>query len=99
MREPGLVISISSVSSVYVSWFTSVYVGGTGRGARQFPQKGQTLFLCPVENCDFYTTKEGFKDNSVANHLKIDHKVTAADMKPGKYKFKKVKREKCKKKL
>ena len=78
---------------------TSVYVGGTGRGARQFPQKGQTLFLCPVENCDFYTTKEGFKDNSVANHLKIDHKVTAADMKPGKYKFKKVKREKCKKKL
>merc|ERR1719422_1580592 len=62
-----------------------------------FPPKGQTLFLCPVENCDFYTTKEGFKDNSAANHLRNDHKVTAADMTPGKYKFKKVKGEKCKK--
>ena len=28
--------SFTSVSSVYVSQVTSVYVGGTGRGARQF---------------------------------------------------------------
>ena len=30
------VMSFTSVSSVYVGQVTSVYVGGTGRGARQF---------------------------------------------------------------
>jgi len=63
------------------------------------PQPGQTLFLCPVDNCDFYTTRAGFENKIAANHLIKDHKVTPADMTPGKYKFKKVKGEKVKSKF
>ena len=58
------------------------------------PQQGQTLFLRPVENCDFYTTKSGFENKLATNHLRKDHKVTPEDMTPGKYKFKNVNREK-----
>eukprot|EP00092_Neocalanus_flemingeri_P021901 GFUD01023758.1.p1 GENE.GFUD01023758.1~~GFUD01023758.1.p1 ORF type:complete len:136 (+),score=50.83 GFUD01023758.1:64-471(+) len=56
----------------------------------------QTSFLCPVENCIFSTTKQGMMGGAAASHLSKTHKITGADMKtaaPGKYKFKKVKRE------
>eukprot|EP00092_Neocalanus_flemingeri_P007178 GFUD01007756.1.p1 GENE.GFUD01007756.1~~GFUD01007756.1.p1 ORF type:complete len:347 (+),score=127.83 GFUD01007756.1:63-1103(+) len=56
----------------------------------------QTSFLCPVENCSFSTTKQGMMGGAAASHLSKTHKITGADMKtaaPGKYKFKKVKRE------
>merc|ERR1719470_392276 len=55
-----------------------------------------TFFLCPVENCKFFTTKQGMLDGAAANHLNKTHKVTGADMKaaaPGTYKFNKVKGE------
>lgn len=58
------------------------------------PKPGQTLFLCPVNGCSFYTTKEGFKNKEAASHLSNDHKVTLKDMVPGKYKFDKIKGEK-----
>jgi len=57
---------------------------------------GKSFFLCPVEHCKFFTTKQGMLDGTVANHLNKTHKVTGADMKtaaPGTYKFKKVKGE------
>ena len=56
----------------------------------------QTCFLCPVENCSFYTTKQGMLDGAAANHLNKTHMITAADMKaaaPGTYKFNKVQGE------
>eukprot|EP00092_Neocalanus_flemingeri_P061963 GFUD01074669.1.p1 GENE.GFUD01074669.1~~GFUD01074669.1.p1 ORF type:complete len:146 (+),score=54.75 GFUD01074669.1:62-499(+) len=56
----------------------------------------QTSFLCPVENCIFSTTKQGMMGGAAASHLSKTHKITGADMKtaaPGKYKFKKVRRE------
>jgi len=59
-------------------------------------KSGQSFFLCPVEHCKFFTTKQGMLDGTVANHLNKTHKVTGADMKtaaPGTYKFKKVKGE------
>jgi len=60
------------------------------------PKPGQTLFLCPFEKCDFYTTKKGFKDRSAANHFSKDHKVKPSDITPGtgKYQWKKLKGEK-----
>merc|ERR1719470_742798 len=57
---------------------------------------GGTFFLCPVENCKFFTTKQGMLDGAAANHLNKTHKITGADMKaaaPGTYKFNKVKGE------
>ena len=59
------------------------------------PKPGQTLFLCPLDKCDFFTTKEGFKNGLAAKHLREIHKLTAADMTvPGKFKFQKLKGEK-----
>merc|ERR1719470_646106 len=55
-----------------------------------------TFFFCPVENCKFFTTKQGMLDGAAANHLNKTHKITGADMKaatPGTYKFNKVKEE------
>jgi len=56
----------------------------------------QTFFICPIENCQFSTTKQGMLDGDAANHLSKTHKITGAAMKaakPGAYKFKKVKGE------
>ena len=63
---------------------------------RPVPGPGQTLLLCPVPNCDFYTTKEGFKNKLAALHLSRDHNVTVNDIVPGKFKFEKIKGEKVK---
>ena len=52
-----------------------------------------TLFLCPFDGCDFSTDKEGMRTNRAALHMKIAHKIKAVDMKPGMYKFKKLKYE------
>ena len=60
------------------------------------PKPGQTLYFCPIDNCDFVTTKEGFKNGKAALHFSKDHKVKLSDMTPGKYKFHKVKGEKAK---
>ena len=57
---------------------------------------GQTFYLCPVENCSFFTTKQGMQEGTAANHLNKTHKITGANMKaaaPGTYKFTKVKGE------
>jgi len=58
--------------------------------------KIQTFFICPLETCSFYTSKQGMKGGKAANHLKEVHKVSGEDMKaagPGAFKFKKVKGE------
>ena len=58
------------------------------------PKPGQTLYFCPFEKCDFYTTKKGFHDKTAALHLTKDHKITPEKFCPGKYKFQKLKGEK-----
>merc|ERR1719158_9851 len=60
--------------------------------------KTTTLFLCPMDGCDFSTNKEGMlataqRAGKAAQHLKMEHKIRAVDMKPGMYKFNKVKYE------
>jgi len=58
--------------------------------------KVQTFFICPLETCSFYTSKQGLLGGKAANHLKEAHKITGEDMKaagPGEFKFKKVKGE------
>jgi len=58
--------------------------------------KIQTFFICPLETCSFFTSKQGMKGGTAANHLKEVHKVSGEDMKaagPGAFKFKKVKGE------
>ena len=61
------------------------------KSSRTVYRSGQTLYLCPFSNCDYITTKQGFKNNEAALHLGRDHKVTPEDMVPGKYKFDKIK--------
>ena len=58
------------------------------------PKPGQTLYFCPFDKCDFYTTKKGFHDKTAALHLTKDHKITPEKFCPGKYKFQKLKGEK-----
>jgi len=58
--------------------------------------QGQTFFICPLESCTFYTSKQGMKGGKAASHLKESHGITGEDMKaagPGAFKFKKVKGE------
>jgi len=59
--------------------------------------KFQTYFICPLETCGFYTSKQGMKEGKAASHLKEAHKIlTGEDMRracPGGIKFKKVKGE------
>merc|ERR1712179_443366 len=58
--------------------------------------KVQTFFICPLETCSFYTSKQGLLGGKAANHLKEAHKISGEDMKaaePGVFKFKKVKGE------
>ena len=59
-------------------------------------RSGQTFFICPLSQCNFFTTKQGMRDGAAANHLNKAHKITGSDMKnasPGTYKFNKVKGE------
>jgi len=59
-------------------------------------RSGQTFFICPLSQCNFFTTKQGMRDGAAANHLNKVHKITGSDMKnasPGTYKFNKVKGE------
>eukprot|EP00092_Neocalanus_flemingeri_P010852 GFUD01011685.1.p1 GENE.GFUD01011685.1~~GFUD01011685.1.p1 ORF type:complete len:399 (-),score=114.20 GFUD01011685.1:58-1197(-) len=53
--------------------------------------KPQSLYYCPISDCSFYTNKEGMKNSKAALHIKNDHKIKAKDMKPGMYKFTKIK--------
>ena len=53
--------------------------------------KALSFYYCPIPDCSFYTTKEGMKKSQAALHLKNDHKIKAKDMKPGMYKFDKIK--------
>ena len=53
--------------------------------------KSLSVYLCPIPNCNFSTSKEGMKTSKAALHLKKEHKIRAVDMKPGMYKFSKVK--------
>ena len=58
--------------------------------------KFQSFFICPLETCSFYTSKQGMKGGKAAEHLKETHKVSGEDYKaagPGAFKFKKVKGE------
>jgi len=58
--------------------------------------KVKTFFICPLETCSFYTSKQGMVGGKAANHLKEAHKISGEDMKaaePGVFKFKKVKGE------
>ena len=51
-----------------------------------------SMYHCPISNCKFITTKEGMKNSEAAIHLKNEHGIKAADMKPGMYKFEKIKK-------
>ena len=54
------------------------------------------VFLCPLNDCKFFTTKDGMTNTTAANHLKAVHQVTGKMMQNApkdKYKFRKVKRE------
>merc|ERR1719508_316972 len=53
--------------------------------------KSLSVYLCPIPKCNFSTSKEGMKTSKAALHLKKEHKIRAVDMKPGMYKFSKVK--------
>jgi len=53
--------------------------------------KTTSFYYCPFKDCPFYATKEGMKKGLAALHLKDDHQIRAKDMKPGMYKFEKVK--------
>ena len=53
--------------------------------------KPKTIFLCPKDNCGFFTTKKGFRDLTAANHFTKVHKLTLADFSSGKFTFKKHK--------
>jgi len=58
--------------------------------------KVKTFFICPLETCSFYTSKQGMVGGKAANHLKEAHKISGEDYKaagPGVFKFKKVKGE------
>ena len=62
--------------------------------------KRRTLFYCPLGDvddnslsCPYNTTKDGFTNGEAARHLKNVHKLRPKDMKPGMYKFNKVKIE------
>ena len=48
-----------------------------------------SMYHCPITNCKFRTTKEGMNNREAAIHLKNEHGIKAADMKPGMYKFEK----------
>ena len=52
--------------------------------------KATSMYLCPMDDCNFSTTKEGMKTSKAALHLKMTHKIRAVDMKPGMYKFSKI---------
>ena len=63
------------------------------------PKSGLTLYLCPVDECSFKVTREGFENGTAAKHLKNIHKVKATDMEEkGKFKFQKIKGERLNKK-
>jgi len=51
-----------------------------------------SMYHCPIIECKFITTKEGMKNSEAAIHLKNEHGIKAADMKPGMYKFEKIKK-------
>merc|ERR1719312_403446 len=59
--------------------------------------KKVTLYYCPLkmpgtqQECGFNITKEGFQNGVAAKHIQHKHKISAKDMKPGKFKFNKVK--------
>jgi len=54
--------------------------------------KPQSLYYCPISDCRFFTDKAGMKTSEAALHLKNEHKIKAKDMKPGMYKFEKIKK-------
>jgi len=54
--------------------------------------KPVSMYHCPIIECKFITTKEGMKNSEAAIHLKNEHGIKAADMKPGMYKFEKIKK-------
>ena len=60
-------------------------------------KKSNTLYYCPITNCKFFTQKEGFKNSQkfkkVVDHLFKIHGIKKEDIKPGRYKFIKVKSE------
>ena len=60
------------------------------------PAPGETLYLCPLQQCKFYTNKAGMLSGEAARHLCIHHQVRPADMRPGAFKFTKLKGEKIK---
>ena len=63
------------------------------------PKAGLTFYLCPVDECSFKVTREGFENGTAAKHLKDIHKVKATDMvEKGKFKFQKIKGERAIKK-
>ena len=54
----------------------------------------KTIYLCFFKKCGFSTTKEGFYDKTVANHLFKFHKITIHDivnMRPEQRRFIKIK--------
>ena len=53
--------------------------------------RATSLYFCPIPNCSFSTSKEGMRTSKAALHLKMEHMIRAVDMKPGMYKFNKVK--------
>ena len=53
--------------------------------------KPMTMFLCPKDNCDFFTTKKGFRDLTAVNHFTKVHNLTLAEISSGKFTFKKNK--------
>jgi len=55
--------------------------------------KGNTAAVlgCPVAGCTFTTTRAGLRDQRAALHLKLAHGLGAKDMRPGMYRFHKVK--------
>ena len=53
--------------------------------------KPKTIFLCPKDNCGFFTTKKGFRDLTAANHFTKVHNLTLAEISSGKFTFKKNK--------
>ena len=60
------------------------------------PEPGQTLFLCPLPDCTFFSSKEGMMAGLAARHLSQEHQIKARDMKPGVFRFTKLKGEKLK---
>ena len=52
--------------------------------------KPKTRYSCPMDNCQYSTSKKGLMSKKTALHFRDEHGIKAREMTPGMFKFTKM---------